>query len=353
MHSLAATTGQEALACDARIVAALSSWLAAGASELVIALLAHAPSLDVQRHLWRLLARRAARPLDDAAALGMRLFAIPLVVVTGVRGGAQVTAMLPAELPDVRSIETLLIEHRALGGSRTFTLFGALVAADAIDLPRLPRLMQAAHRFGDGAGPLDLAAAPLHVPSGESAHLRFLVGSVLAGRDVDPLAARDTSRWGMPLSRALTNVLGAGDVSALVLPRAAASLPAAVAQGRAAQREVAAQLFASNALRELRASFGEPVAVISAHVCADVPAGGELRLSLSSPLSPRDAQGFRCALHPGERVADVVAMLTGLLAECRVADVRLVDGVHPDRDPLTGGPLLFKPETLPPHAPVH
>jgi hypothetical protein len=40
-------------------------------------------------------------------------------------------------------------------------------------------------------------------------------------------------------------------------------------------------------------------------------------------------------------VHDVVAMLTGLLRDCRVGDVRLRAGVHADIDPLTGGALLF------------
>jgi hypothetical protein len=35
-------------------------------------------------------------------------------------------------------------------------------------------------------------------------------------------------------------------------------------------------------------------------------------------------------------------MLMDLLRDCRVADVRVLPGVHADRDPVTGGPLLFK-----------
>jgi len=40
-------------------------------------------------------------------------------------------------------------------------------------------------------------------------------------------------------------------------------------------------------------------------------------------------------------------MLQGLLADCRVNDVRVVAGIHADRVAGTGLPLLFKPETLP------
>lgn len=352
-QSLAATTGQVSAASDARIDATLSDWLARDDGRLV-QLFDHAPSLDVHRHLWRLLALRAAKPLDDVAPVGVRLFAFPLVLVTGSTAAAGEARIVDAVLADVRAIEAVLLEHGALGGNRSFALFGALVAGEAIDLPALAGLMHAAQPPAErGSVPLDLAPTPLDVASGEAAHLRFLVGSALCARDVDPLAASDIRRWGLPLSRELGRALTTPEVSLLALPRPPLSLPAAVMQGRAAQREVAAQLFASHALRELRANFGEPVAVISAHVARDSPGGGELRLSLSSPLSPRNAHGFRCALAPGERVSEAVDMLTGLLAQCRVADVRLVAGVHPDRDPVTGGPLLFKPDTVPPGAALH
>ena len=46
-------------------------------------------------------------------------------------------------------------------------------------------------------------------------------------------------------------------------------------------------------------------------------------------------------------MADVVAMLTGFLSECRVTDVHIVPGVHADRDCRTGLPLLFKGDDLP------
>jgi len=115
----------------------------------------------------------------------------------------------------------------------------------------------------------------------------------------------------------------------LALPRAPQRLLPAVQQGRAAQREVSAQIFVGNALRRLRAAVGEPSAVISAHRAPAAPGGGELRLSLSSPFEPRDAEGFRCPLYPPDRAADVAAMLVQLLHDCRVTDIRVLAGVHP------------------------
>jgi hypothetical protein len=84
--------------------------------------------------------------------------------------------------------------------------------------------------------------------------------------------------------------------------------------------------------------------VISAHRAEE----GELRVSLSSPFGPRDAEGFRCPLFPFERVADAVGTIVGLMRACRIADVRVLDGVHPDREPMTGLPLFFRADAIGP-----
>jgi hypothetical protein len=87
--------------------------------------------------------------------------------------------------------------------------------------------------------------------------------------------------------------------------------------------------------------------VISAHRCAASPGGGELRLSLSSPFDARQAEGFRCPLFPPDRATDVATMLLDLLHDCRVTDVRVIAGVHADRHPGTGLPLLFRADATP------
>lgn len=349
--SLRATTGRASERLDrdidAMVAAVLRDDPPAAAGAMLAAWLGTAPSLDVRRHLWRALARAAGPPPEGAIAV--TLFAVPLVLVAGV-AEADAPATLPRALPDPRALASCLVEHGALAGNRSVALAGALVAADAIDVGALPGLLRARDAVLAGGGPLDLAGAPLHVPAGESVHLRFLVGSALGAAAVDVLRDATTGRWGMPLTKLLAAQLGAGGVTLLPLPRPALGLLAAVAQGRVAQRDVSAQLFASNAIRQLRASVGEPVAVISAHEAADAVDGGELRLSLSSPLSVRDAYGFRCPILPLERAVDAATMLADLMRDARVADVRMVAGMHADRDPVTGGPLLFKPGSIPaPH----
>jgi len=165
---------------------------------------------------------------------------------------------------------------------------------------------------------------------------------VLALSLINPLRAASIGGWGMRFALALAQQFARPGLSLLALPRPPQRLVMAVQTGRAAQREVSAQLFASNAIRKLRASFGEPTAIVSAHRAAGAPGGGELRLSLSSPFALREAEGFRCPLYAYEAVQDVASMLVGLLRDCRVAAVHLRPGIHADLDPVTGGPLLFK-----------
>jgi hypothetical protein len=351
--SLGASAQGEADARDLEIDAELARLIGAGDGDALAAVLASTPSVAVHRHVGRALARRLAQPVDAEAGVGVALFALPVVLVTGRPPGAT-GCRLPGVLHDTGELAAHLRAHGALGGSQVFALANALVAVTGIDARALPGLV-AASRLGSSDAtfaPIALPMAPVDVPEGESAHLRFVVGSALAAPGFDLGRHADKTAWLRPFALSLGRQLAVPGVSVLALPRPPQSLPAALASGKAAQRDVSAQLFASNAVRQLRASVGEPAAVISAHRAADASGGGELRLSLSSPFEPRDAQGFRCPVYPWERVVDVATMLVELLHDCRVNDIRAVAGVHADRDPLTGGPLLFKPETLPPAFPV-
>lgn len=350
--SLAAPTGLESTALDARLTAALDALATASSGAPLAQLFATAPSAAIYRHLWRLLAQREAAP---PATMKPHVFAIPVVIVAGlVAAATPASATLPAILDDVAAIAASLREHGALAGHQAIALGNALVGVDALDLAQLPRLYawEALRETADA--PRELPAAPLEITAGhEAVHLRFIVGSVLAAPGATPLRDAVVGRWGIPVAQALAGQLGTPGVSILALPRAPQPPAAALAHGRIAQREVAAQLFASNAIRQLRATVGEPTAVLSVHRL-DAPEGaGEVRLSLSSPFEPRDAQGFRCPLLPLDRVDDVVKMLADLMRDCRVLDVRVKPGVHGDRDPTTGLPLLFKEEGPPAPVAMH
>lgn len=345
-ESLAAPTGAQADACDARLSALLQGLLAAGDGQGLAQALDAAPSPDLHRHLWRILARLERSGGAVTRGSPVRLFAMPVVVVAALSAAGAADCELPGVLADPRELAQLLVEHGALAGNATIALAPALVDANALELVRLPSLL-AAGGTGPVAGGLDLAPVPLAVAgTTESVHLRFIVGTALAAPTADLFRERDAGKWAMPFAQRLSTQLAVADTSVLAMARPPQPLVEALWSGRLAQREVAAQLFVSNALRDLRARVGEPVAVISLHrgppgaATGDAPA--EVRLSLSSPFEPRDAQGLRCPLWPLDRPEDVAAMLATLLADCRVRDVRREPGVHADRDPVSGGPLLFK-----------
>lgn len=352
--SLGAETGAASDAVEADLAARVRALVDGADGASLADALATSPSAAVYRHLWRAIVRDVERPAD--AGVGTVLFALPIVIVAAAEGDAE--GRIDAVVPRPAELEAILAEHGALGGNRQFALAGALCAADAIDVGALPGLMRASRLPAEGGPlpPLDVAPRPIvAAPRSEQVHLRFLVGSALASSVSAVAAGTGTGNWGIPFTQALSRALARPGVEIAALPRAPQSLPAAVAAGRSTQREASAALFVSNAIRRLRAAVGEPVAVLSAHRVPGAATGGELRLSISSPLDPREAEGFRCPLHPLDRVADVATMLADLLRECRVADVRWLAGVHGDRDPATGLTLLFKPDTVPPGAelPVH
>lgn len=343
--SLAADTGAQAEACDAQITAALVSLVAPPPTRALAELFATAPSADGYRHVWRLLARAERSGAFGHGSL-VHLFALPLIVVAALAEARSGPRELPGVVADAAELSALLVEHGALAGNRTIAVGSALADANALDFARLPVLFAAAAGAtteGGVAARADVAPAPIAVTgTNESVHLRFLVGTALAAPGAAIFSTTEVGRWSLPLTQRLSAALAVPGTSVLALPRAPLPLVEALWQGRLAQREVTAQLFVSNAARDLRARVGEPSAVISVHQRRSGEAPFEVRLSLSSPFEPGAAQGLRCPLWPLDRVDDVVAMLVTLLGDCRIAAVRREPGVHPDRDPRSGGPLLFK-----------
>jgi len=354
--SLAADSQQRADGCDRELRSALASALERDGAELA-AILSHAPSVAVTRHLWRALDSVWHLAPSTGAGLAVTAFALPVVIVAGVEnGGAEHS--LSGIVREPQRLAAILQEQGALRGNRNFALANVLAAADAIDIARLPEIrawLRLTEALATGAmlRGVDVAPSPIVVhASGETVHLRFVVGTAIAAPEVDLLTDPDVGRWGIPFAQTLSRELAIDGVSVLVLPRAPQRLLPAVAAGRSAQREVSAQLFASNAIRRFRGTVGEPSAVISAHRAPEAPGGGELRLSLSSPFEPRAAEGFRCPLYPLDRVSDVVEMLVALLRDCRLTDIRTLAGVHADRAPGYGSLLLFRPDTIPDPAQV-
>lgn len=340
--SLAAATGQEREAADALLRGAMVEVLRARQIAGIEATLNAAASSAVYRHLWRALgaAWRHIAARADTHQVIAHGFALPVVVVAA----ADTAIELPGILGNVPQIVELLQQHGSLAGNRNFGIANVLAGAAVLGLDAIPRWLAWRGVLDNVAAFREVAPSPIVVaPGHEGAHLRFLIGSALAAPHAALFEERTVGAWGMSLAHNLSRQLAAEGVQLLALPRAPADPLSALHQGRLAHREVALQLFATSAIRKLRADFGEPTAVISAH---QPDGGAELRLSLSSPFGERDAEGFRCPLYPFDRVEDVLTMIVELLRACRVMDIRLLTHVHPDRDRQTGLTLLFRADAI-------
>ena len=326
--------------CDTELRERLATLLLSGdVAEIADALL-RAPSHAVLRHITRTLASAhidAGRARGDVA-LPSTVFAVPVVIVVANSGSINV----PGALPNIDEITALMKASGALRGNENFVLSNAMAPASAFALEKLPASL--AWWSAASGTPIAIEKASLPVPANqESVFLRFLVGAALAGPGVDLLITNDTGKWGMPFTQTLAKQLGGGTLSLLAMPRPPRSPLAALMQGRAAQREVSLQLFATNAIRKFRSSVGEPEAVISAHRTVE---GGEVRLSLSNPFDEKGAEGFRAELHATDRAQDVAVLMQDLLRECNVSSVTTLGDVFPDIDTDSKLPMLFRADAL-------
>jgi hypothetical protein len=302
--------------------------------------LARAPNLEVLRHLTRRIAEAhvaAGRERGDAD-LPATVFAIPLIIVAGSSNPTQI----PGAVPDVNELIAAMKGNGALRNNQTFVLSNSLMSAATLGLSDLPATLN----WWSAAPGVPIAVTPsrMNVPGGqETAFLRFIIGSALVGPAVNLLTERDTGKWGMPFTQALSKQLTAPNLTVLAMPRPPVSPLAALLVGQAAQRDVAMQLFVANAIRKFRERVGDPKAVISAHRTGE---GGEVRLSLSNPFDEKGAEGFRATLLPNERAQDVSSAMQMLLQECKIEDVTTLSEIFPDQEPATGMTLFFKPETV-------
>ena len=340
LASLAAEMGVIQEKRDTELRERLSALLMSGDLSEISDSLLRAPSHAVLRHITRTLASAhvdAGRARGDAS-LPPTVFAIPVVIVAANSGPQNV----PGALPNIDEITLLMKANGALRGNENFVLSNALAPASAFALEKLPASLG---WWSPASGaPIAIEKASLPVPANqESVFLRFLVGTALAGPGVDLLTANDTGKWGMPFTQAIAKQLGGGALSLLAMPRPPRQPLAALMQGRAAQREVSLQLFATNAIRKFRSSVGEPEAVISSHRTAD---GGEVRLSLSNPFDEKGAEGFRAELQATDRAQDVAVLMSDLLRECNVASVTVLADVFPDIDNESKLPMLFRADAL-------
>lgn len=273
--------------------------------------------------------RLLAAAIDSRGeGIGLRFFAIPLVIVAGSRKPCTVAGALP----ELHVLRGLLEQHGAIGVTRNFGMGNALVSAGALDVLSPSALWRAAADPAQRA-PLDtLQPEPIAVAgSREQVHLRFLVGAGVTPQNLPSFleSASNIGTWGMPFTRELARQLAQPGLEILPMPRPPQPLTQAAHAGRRAQLEAALNLFLGNTLRKFRMAVGDPEAVLSAHRLDN--GAGELRLSLSTPFDESLFEGYAWPLQPQDDVAEVTKLLLDTLNECRVPSVTVLPQLLPER----------------------
>lgn len=291
--------------------------------------LRQAPSSSGYRALWDVVClaadHRGGR--TDHATIAARLFAVPIVFVTGARSAATVSGALS----DIDEVRALLERHGAVGATRNFGLSNALCSVEALERLKPSDVYHWSGDWSAGA-PREMAPQDIAVRAGrEQAHLRFFVGAGITPQDAPSFleTAANIGAWGLPLTRVLVRQLAQPALELLALPRPPVSLLRAAHSGRCAELETAFNLFASNAVRSFRSTVGDPTVVISAHRLET--GGGEARVSMSSPFDDTLLEGFCWPLHPLDDLDRIVSTVVDLLRDCRVSEVRIVTAVLPGR----------------------
>lgn len=273
--------------------------------------------------------RVLAGALDSAlkasgeAALHLRIFAIPVLLVTGGRG----PLTLPGVVTDIGELTKLFELHGTLGPMKNFALGNALVcAADLAALKPSVVYRRSRETGQETTRPLDLPPGDIRIAgTQEEVHLRFLTGVSVTSADAPGFTetAGNIGTWGMPLTRALAAQLGQPGLSLLPLPRPPMSHLQALEAGKFAENELGFQLFLSSALRKFRSRVGEAEAVVAA--CVD----GSIRIRLSSPFDASLSQEYVWPLQPGDDIAAVGNGIFSLLEECRVTNVEVAETIQP------------------------
>lgn len=307
----------------AALVDAIRSLLAAGDGTAVIeALHAPLPSAAARALVAAVDAAINSPGADEQGSVLARVFLLPVVMVSAGKSPATVAGVVP----DIAEITAVMKRAAALGAVENFGLgnaLGSLTGAGSVSPAALHALVR---QFGAAGGNDVLAPEPLVIETAdESVHLRFLAGASVTPADLPSFleTAGQIGRWGMGFSQALAQQLAEPGLSLLPLPRAPRPWFTALEEGRFAREELAFNLFASGAIRRIRAESGDPEALVTARE------DGTVRVDLTSPFDAMLHHAHAWTLAPADDLAAVERSIRQLLEDCRVVRVDGGDRVLP------------------------
>ncbi|GAB3266361.1 hypothetical protein [Chitinimonas naiadis] len=348
LHTLAAALLNERdlgrlVAAEAALDQELERLLQQSEDAAIATALSSAPGVAVLRLLSERLRVAVERPAASRTQHAV-IFALPLVVVAGVRG----KHVIDGKLPDIAAVQALLTEHGLLKAGADISLSSKLLDRDQLlsiqpsQLSRWRDVLQ----YASGGLPHELQPSPIQV-DGDGVYLRYLVGVAMQPADEAPVVQLNAppGAWAMALTKLLGEQLKHDAMTLFPLPRSPQAWLAALDDGRVAQQEIRFQVFASNTLRKLREAGETPVAVLSSHD------SGELRVTLGAEKNGEEWAGFIWPLGPLDRVDAIQHMMVELLRECHHDDIRVLPGILPTvKDNLPYFPLPTElPETATRH----
>jgi hypothetical protein len=190
----------------ATLIAAMRAHLLERDDVAIAASFSSAPGQGVRLRLLEALKAAIDDPdSHETDGLLTRVFAIPVLLVTGGKPGA----VVPSVVPDAAAVTAILRQHGALGHTENFGLSATLATAETLESLRPSLLYRWTRSIGpEGAANRELIGTDILVESAdECVHLRFLVGASVApaqGLSFVESASR-VGGWGMPVTRELAS----------------------------------------------------------------------------------------------------------------------------------------------------
>ncbi|MBE9609707.1 hypothetical protein [Chitinilyticum piscinae] len=284
------------------------------------AALTQTPSQDAWLALWQIVCDAVEGPVSSGSkALP---FAIPLILVAGSKNEITLNEQLDAD-----AVLAVLRDAGIIRADAVISLSGALVHPDTLAAINPAQLRQWRDSH-DASQPLpDLPATALTFKN-EGVFLRYLVG--VARQDAgQPAAIRlggQVGNWANVLAKLVGDALAQDGLTLFPIPRVPQGLLAAQDGARQTQLETRLQVATSNALRSIRSKGRTPVICIASHEPA------EIRITFAAQEDSERWEGYVWPLAPGDRVEAIQHYAVELFRECQVNDIRLIDGVQPDKD---------------------
>jgi hypothetical protein len=252
---------------------------------------------------------------DRDETVATRVFALPLVIVSGCTRAATLSGVLP----DIAALNALFEECGVLGKTRNFGFSNALCALETLEAVTPAAVHAWTH--APGLEPRELPPAPIELKgTGEQVDLRFLVGAgvIVAAEPSFVETASNIGMWGMRVTHLLAAQLSQPGVEVLPLPRPPQDFLRAPAIGRSAHLEVTFDVFVSSALRRFRAAVGDPEVTVTTRA-------HEIEVLFSSPFHETFRETFRWRLHPLDDGGAIASSLVRTLEDYGLRNV-LVKG---------------------------